>query len=385
MTDLLPTTPQLIHTADPSRAAHPLARTYLAAAAAVGLETDLLTAAPPHHLTAARRWLTAETLSRAAAAADTLQLFAETSRRLHPATAYRVFRYAADTGRAARHARDALPPPDRAAAEPVLAAGTRLGRIHATTAALPDPLRPALGRLLADGRTFSPDAPPDRGTLRNYARAVTAGSETVAAMLEHAGPPDATETAARWRAAADRWTELNIELADVVTLGRRYPAAGDATRDAVRLLEQLRQRPAPAPAPQRGPLLADAAAVGGAVTELASQQHRLLTALVASGGLYRPARGLPHPEIARWQQQRLSPTQWLPMRPDDASALAAGYTDAAALVTAAADRHAAHHPSRQRAAAGIPLTALEQLARAHSRTTGPVPAPPPARRPRMTT
>jgi len=384
VTDLLPTTPQLIRTADPARAQHPLARTYLAAAAAAGLETDLLAAAPPHHLAAARRWLTAETLSRAAAAGDTLQFFAETSRRLHPATAYRMFRYADTAARAARAARAALPPLDRAAADPILAVGTRLGRINATTAALPAPLRPALGRLLAEGRTFQPIAPPDRGTLRGYARVAAAGSAAVAVLLEQAGGPAAAEPAGRWRAAGRRWAELDSGLTDIATLGPRNLPAAAAARDSVNHLEQLSQRPAPAPVPQRGQLLGDAAAIGAAVTELASQQRELVTALAAAGGLYRLARGLPPPEMGRWHQ-RLSPARWLPMGVGAVEALAAGYTGAAALVTAAADRHAAHHPSRQRAAAAVPLTALEQLARAHSRTTGPVPAPPPTPRPRMTT
>jgi hypothetical protein len=81
VTELLPRTPQLIGTADPVRAKHPLARTYLAATAAIGIEGDLLSAVHPHHLPAGRRWLIRETLT---GAADTLQLLAEGSRRMHP-------------------------------------------------------------------------------------------------------------------------------------------------------------------------------------------------------------------------------------------------------------------------------------------------------------
>ena len=374
--ELLPRTPQLIRTADPVRAQHPLARTYLAATAAIGLEGDLLSAAQPHRLPAARPWLIGETLTRAADAADTLQLLAESSRRMHPAIAYHVFSYATAVAGAARSACEAVPTPDAAAVGPVLEAGIALGRSQTPIAQLPVPLRPAMGRLLVEARGFEPGAPPDRGGLRAYGRIVTAGSAAVAAILEQARGPAISEVATSWRAARDGWARIERELADVATLGRRNPAAVAAARDAVAHLDQLSRLATPAPRTQRDRLLTDAAAIGSALSELATQQRRVIGQLTAAGDLYQPATRLPDHDVDRWQR-RLGAVRWLPMPPAAAAAFAAGYTDATTLVTVAAQQApgASHRPGGYRTVFAIRLTALEQLTRTNARTPAQVPTP----------
>jgi hypothetical protein len=375
LAELLPCTPSLIGTADPAGAQHPLARSYLAAAAAVGLERDLLPAIPERVHADARGWLLRDTLDRTTAAAGTLQLFAGRIRPLHAGTAQQMAAFAGDVARTAAAAHSTLPAAAADAGGRLLAAATPLERTRALIRNLPEPLRHPLGRLLVEARAFNRTTPPDRTALRGYSQMLQAGVATVTAMLEQAGGRDTAATAAVWRAAGEPWRRLQSELPNVATLGRRSPAVEATAADAVAKLDMLRQLPPPAPASQRDRLLSDAAATGLVLRELSVHQRRLVDTLVRAGELYQPARLLSENDIAAGER-RLGPRRWLPMPAAAATAFAAAYTEGTAGITSAAERTASHtHCPQLQHQVKVALPALEHLARSHARTVPALPAP----------
>ncbi len=375
LAELVPRTPSLIAAADPARAQHPLARTYLAAAVAVGLEHDLFPAIAERVHANARPWLLRDALDRIVTAAGTLQLFAERIRPLHAGTAKQVAAYAADVARTAAAAQRALPAPDAEAGARLLAGTTRLERTRMLIRGLPEPLRPGLGRLLVQARAFGRTAPPDPGALRGYSRVLHAGAGTVAAMLDQAGGSDAAATAAAWRAASEPWRRLQSELPNVATLGRRNPAVEATAADAVARLDMLRQLPSPQPASQRDRLLSDAAATGAVLREVSVHQRRLVDTLVRAGELYSPARLLSENDAAAGERQ-LGPRRWLPMPAAAAATLTAAYTEGTAGIAAAAERTGGHaRGPRFQHQVQVALTTLEHLARSHAGTVPPIAAP----------
>lgn len=375
LAELLARSPLLLRDADPARAQHPLARGYLAAAAAVGLERDVLAASPDPLCGDDRLWVLGETLARTGAAAATLGLLAERIHRLHPDTGRRVWLFTEETARATGALEVALPPVNPDSGPRLLGRRAGAAEQRAVIEDLPERLRPALGRMLQRARAFDRAAPPDRFALYAYTRLLAGGVLTVAAITEHADSPDAAKAAAAWHSATEPLTRLRTDLPNMATLGRRNPVLEFAAGDALTQLVERRHLPFPAPAGQHDRLLAEAAAIGSALRELAICQHRLVTALAAAGDLYQPTRQLDPTEITTWER-RHAPSRWLPMPPDRATALAATYGEAAQQVAAAAKRTCAaagHLTTRHETTAAVTLLGLEQLARVNARTAAATP------------
>ena len=300
LAELLPRTPSLIAAADPARAQHPLARSYLAAAAAVGLERDLLPAIPERVHADARGWLLRDTLDRTTAAAGTLQLLADRIRQLHAGTAQQVAAYAADVARTAAAARPRPPRPGRrgrsAPARRQHPAGTDPRADPRPAGAAAPRARPGCSsRPARVDRT----TPPDRGALRGYSQVLDGRCRHGGRHARPGRRARRRRYAAGWRAAGEPWRRLQSELTNVATLGRRNPAVEATAADAVAKLDMLRQLPSPAPASQRDRLLSDAAATGLVLRELSVQQRRLVDTLVRAGELYSPARLLSENDARR--------------------------------------------------------------------------------------
>lgn len=228
--DQLPSLPQLSGIADATRARHAIARLFLAATAAIGLERDVLAGNGGNVATDGRLWLTHEALGQTVPAAHGLEVLAERLRAMHQPTAQSVSGFAAEVGALAQRARVRLPPPAVQAGRELLA--LRVGPEPYTELLrdLPQSIRPPIGRLLLTARRFDPAVPPDRATLRAYAHVVAAGATTLQAIHRQLGAGETTES---WRTAAETWDRLRQDVADVATLGRRDAVAQLAARDVV--------------------------------------------------------------------------------------------------------------------------------------------------------
>lgn len=361
--------PTLSGTADATRAQHPIARLFLAAAAAVGLERDILAGHRDPLDRAARLWLTRAALDRTVMAAHGMEVLAERLRTLHRPTEDAVAAFAVDVARLADRARATLASTDVEVGHDILALRAGPQRYTDLLRDLPEALRPALGRLLVTANRFDHVAPPHRSTLRVYAHVLAAGATSLDVVHVRLGASKAAES---WRAAAHAWDRLRYGLVDVATLGRPDPRVHLAGRE---VLVQLLRWTAPGTVTgDRVAKSAEVAAMSVAIRRLADDQARIAAALAARNGVYSPSRLLPEPYVASWER-RMGPATWLPMPPTAADTLANRYRDATQHVSDAATL-SDHAAKNMAAARRVPLTALEQLARTRSLRTGSPHAPP---------